>query len=535
MARTWGLNFFLLEAAVQSAKDALQATAGLHKREIRDNAGFTGILYYKLGEEHPPDWTLLVQPNLKSRAEFPDTQSTSAVLFVRTQNGFYAYTFGVGGRSLLRPDAYVPEFGKKTVLSIADPNKLRSIDLRAMRDQPFLTRQQPSRGTRLSAFGIDTLQDHLRAVTGIPYGQYEGLAKQVAGADALAYRASLDFTDLGAKSDGFLAAFNTAAYKQIHDFAWVDQISIVRAKARIDILDNLMLDRVRQRNFEFGPPVLIDWERGPAFAYEPDAAVQQRFEFVTVENLAEALGGDLTVVTLDQLKELKVHLFYDDAPKAELSWRVYGCIEVDIVDQGEQFTFGGGRWSLIERDFHDNVDRYVDELKAGPPPLPPATLADDGNPTRTNIIEGLYIDRVAANKPLEMARVHQCGVDIRVGGDIVELCDIYDVSKDLIHLKIWRSSQGFSALAMQAATAAELLVSDKTFLRDARRLLEGRGNQFRGILQDDFNPRDYRIVIGLIRKEAGEIPFFSRLTLMRAAERVTGKALRVVFVVIPVQ
>jgi uncharacterized protein (TIGR04141 family) len=88
---------------------------------------------------------------------------------------------------------------------------------------------------------------------------------------------------------------------------------------------------------------------------------------------------------------------------------------------------------------------------------------------------------------------------------------------------------------MQAANAAELLVSDKTFLRDARRLLEGRGNQFRGILQDDFNPRDYRIVIGLIRKEAGEIPFFSRLTLMRAAERVTGKALRVAFVVIPVQ
>lgn len=178
------------------------------------------------------------------------------------------------------------------------------------------------------------------------------------------------------------------------------------------------------------------------------------------------------------------------------------------------------------------MDRYVDELKAGPPALPPATLADDGNPTRTNIIEGQYIHRVAANKPLEMARVHQCGVDIRVGGDIVELCDIYDVSKDLIHLKIWRSSQGFSALAMQAANAAELLVSDKTFLRDARRLLEGRGNQFRGILQDDFKPRDYRIVIGLIRKEAGEIPFFSRLTLMRAAERVTGKALRVAFVVI---
>jgi hypothetical protein len=61
------------------------------------------------------------------------------------------------------------------------------------------------------------------------------------------------------------------------------------------------------------------------------------------------------------------------------------------------------------------------------------------------------------------------------------------------------------------------------------------GGQYAGVLPDEFNPREYRVVVGLIRKEAGDIPFFSRLTLMRAAERVAGKALRVAFVVIPVQ
>ena len=61
------------------------------------------------------------------------------------------------------------------------------------------------------------------------------------------------------------------------------------------------------------------------------------------------------------------------------------------------------------------------------------------------------------------------------------------------------------------------------------------GNQFLGALSDGFNPRDYRLVVGLIRREAGDILFFSRLTLMRAAERSEGKALRVAFVTVPVR
>jgi uncharacterized protein (TIGR04141 family) len=188
-----GLNVFLLKPSIQSEDEALEESDVLHKRTIKDGLAFTGALYYKVGEEHPPDWTKLVNPNLKKTVEFPSAQSTPAVLFVRTQNGFYAYTFGVGGRSLLKRDAVVPDFGKKTVLSVADPKRLRSIDLRTMRDQPFLTRQQPSRGTRLRAFGVDTLQDHLRAVTGVPHGAHMNLAKQVTGADALAYRAALGF------------------------------------------------------------------------------------------------------------------------------------------------------------------------------------------------------------------------------------------------------------------------------------------------------------------------------------------------------
>jgi uncharacterized protein (TIGR04141 family) len=207
--RTWGLSFFLLRPNIQSEDAALETVNDLHKRTIKDGIGFAGALFYKVGDEHPPDWTNLVNPNLKKAVDFPNSQSTSGVLFVHTQLGFYAYTFGVGGRSLLRGNALVPDFGKKTVLRVADPNRLRSIDLRTMRDQPFLTRQQPSRGTRLRAFGVDTLQDHLRAVTGIPHGPHINLAKQVAGADALAYRAALDFSELGVKSDQFLAAFNS--------------------------------------------------------------------------------------------------------------------------------------------------------------------------------------------------------------------------------------------------------------------------------------------------------------------------------------
>jgi uncharacterized protein (TIGR04141 family) len=133
------------------------------------------------------------------------------------------------------------------------------------------------------------------------------------------------------------------------------------------------------------------------------------------------------------------------------------------------------------------------------------------------------------------ARIHGHLPKILVDGDEVELCDIYDAARDFIHLKIWRSSQGFSALAMQGSNSAELLMSNRKFEADSRAVLVAKGNQFAGALAAGFNPRDYRIVLGLIRREAGDIPFFSRLTLMRAAERIVGRGLRTAFTVIAVQ
>src|SRR5437588_7773452 len=116
--------------------------------------------------------------------------------------------------------------------------------------------------------------------------------------------------------------------------------------------------------------------------------------------------------------------------------------------------FAGGRWSLVEQDFHGRVNASVGTLKVDAPALPPATLADDWNDDHNHVEEGKYIDRLAASQPHTMAKVHQCGTRIYVAGNEVELCDIYTVNKDFIHLKIWRGSQGFSALAMQAGNAA---------------------------------------------------------------------------------
>ena len=45
-----------------------------------------------------------------------------------------------------------------------------------------------------------------------------------------------------------------------------------------------------------------------------------------------------------------------------------------------------------------------------------------------------------------------------------------------------------------------------------------------------YYPRHYRIVTGPIRQEAGDIPFFSRLT-----QRIERRGLQTVFQLIPVQ
>ncbi len=539
MARTWDLNFFLLEDGIANPVDALAAPGETKHRAIKDGLPFTGALYFKLGDEHEPTWADLVSPNLKGNTSFfPSSQSISAVLFVRTANGHYAYTFGIGGRSLLRHDACVPDFGKKTVLSIVDPQKgLRSMDLRTMRDQPFFTRQHATRGTQLRSFGVDTLQDRLRAVTGEPLAQHAALARRVTGADSLMYRAKLEFTELGSKSDDFLTAFNSNAYKNVPDFKWVDQVTIVRAQQRIDALDALMLARVKQADFDLAPVEMVDWSNAPTFAFTEDAAEEDRLQFMSAADLIAHYGAaNLPGLTVQQLKDTPIYCFYGNDEQPSERWPAYACIELDLVDHQEQYTFGAGHWSLVEPQFLQTVDDYINELRANAPNLPVAIMAQDGNAKRNRIIEEKYIDRLChhQNGNPNYARIHQCGREVRFGGEAVELCDVYDVNRDFIHLKVWTSSQTFSALAMQASNASEFL-TDRQFVADSRALIQHVKPQFANCLPDNFQPRDYRIVFGLIRRQAGSIPFFSRLTLMRAAQRVKTHFLRAAFVQIPVQ
>lgn len=363
----------------------------------------------------------------------------------------------------------------------------------------------------MRSFGIDTLQDHLRAITGIPHGRYVDLAKQVAGADSLSYRATLDFAELGKKSDEFLDAFNSNAYQQIKDFVWIDQITLVRSPTTVEALDAELQSRINIADVEFAPPDMIDWDRGPNFECVYGKRISARQAFLYLDSILDALDvQDLAAVTIDQLRELRVHCYYDDATKPDLKWRGYDCIRIDLTRANEHYVLAGGRWSLIEANFLNVVNKYVDNLKHQHSGLPPADSQHDIN-SDGNLDEGAYIGRLTGNNP-RMAKVHQCGQKVSVEGVEVEFCDIYDLDKDFIHLKIWRASQGFSALAMQASNAAELLLNNRAFLAECRGLLQGLGNQFTDVLPDDFNPREYRIVIGLIRKAAREIPFFSRLT-----------------------
>jgi uncharacterized protein (TIGR04141 family) len=532
MARVLSFNLFLVHNNL-NPQNALSPGIHVSKRGIIDAAGFDATAYFRLGEPRPPEWSELLEDYLKTPIALPESRSVSAILFIRTAAGFYAYTFGIGGRALLRRDAYAFDFGKKVVLSAVEPTQLRSIDIRAMRDQPFLTRQQATRATSLREFGIDTLQDHLRAVTGPPMAQHAALATILTGADSLSFRSALDFTDLGARADAFKAIYDSNAYQNIQDFKWVDQLTEVRNTATIAALDALLLTRVQQQTFEFGPPTIIDWSHGPTFSFAPETPADQRSASISKPDLVQQIApGQLNALTIAQLKDLTVYLFQANAQDWEDRWSAYNCLEVDLVQGGVHYVLGGGRWSSVQANFLARVNDYISEIQQNAPNLPAAGQQDRN--AGGNLEEGLYIHRVTAANP-NYARIHQNGYQIFVGGREVELCDIYDIARDFIHLKIWRSSQGFSALAMQAANAAELLLISQQFVQDGRASIESMGNNFHNCLPDGFNPRQYRIVLGLIREEAGDIPFFSRLTLMRAGQRIERHGLRAAFRVVPVQ
>jgi uncharacterized protein (TIGR04141 family) len=108
-----------------------------------------------------------------------------------------------------------------------------------------------------------------------------------------------------------------------------------------------------------------------------------------------------------------------------------------------------------------------------------------------------------------------------ISGTSVEPCDLLHRSGALVHVKIWSKSATFSHLLAQGAVSAETLLRFPEFRKHIAESATKHEAEIEKLFPEaGFVTANLNVVLALIRKIEKPLPFFSRLNLMREAQRI---------------
>ncbi len=453
--------------------------------------------------EEVVDLTDVVNVKLKS-------QSAGAALVVSVEKQRFAITFGTG-RHLIPDNAIVERFGLKTVLNAVDPQKLRVLDHARIDQASRSTHEQVRMPGATWAFSVDTLQDLLSGVAGVPSGGNEWLGSRIVGKDSLTlYSVELSADELPQFLERLLKLERKMDYR--YNFAWIDNIKPLRDSRTKSDLEQQLLGALRGEEFDgsigFGIPSVARWDEIAGFRYS-QAKSAPVYQDLALGDFIASLR-DLESTTALTLRNRRLWLIDGEGETQSVnSWR---CLFAEISMGTGLYILHDGRWYQAKSDF-------VASINAACLDVPVASLR---LPSYCDKREAAYIRRVAASAPGRFVvfdgpenLIHHGG-----GSSSVEFCDIFDRSASvtrLIHIKRSNRSSGLSHLFSQALVSAEALASDESFRAKVNEKLPRRIRFGKSV-----DPSSCEIVLGVIERgnrDRPNFPFFSRVSLRNTMRR----------------
>jgi uncharacterized protein (TIGR04141 family) len=504
---TESLTIYLGKKDLTKIEQLLKAPGSLKSFPISDSAGALGTLYIQARSSRPPRWARFFEGQI-DRTAFGRISSAAAVFFVPLDDRVFLLTFGQG-RYLIKSESVEDRFGLRVTLNSIAEDRVRSLDKQTFDTIARHTRVQSSKEARPSDLGIDIDQDLLRVITGSPTN--EALGKTLSGLESLHAMVRVDLEGLRALLSDYSEQFGKDSYKK--SFAWVDHVSEVTDVSKQRDLDDLMLEKIREEEFDrcwLAVPEPIDWSLVAGFRYRRGMR-QPILHDVSFETFLETFSDD-EEVTLNTLRKREVHCV--GADDIDLySWPMYRCIYCEIDLEGDTYLLSGGRWYRIGRGFVKEVNEDVRRLPKYS--RSPPEFADE--------TEEEYNKRVSSSNPGTFALMDRKTISVGGGYSRVEFCDLYIDAGEMIHIKRYGGSSVLSHLFAQGTVSGQLFVTDPEFRKTVNSLLP------RSHKMSDSAPRPntsrFTVVFAVVSREEGAsltLPFFSRLNLKHAARLLHG-------------
>lgn len=494
---------------------------------LNNELNINGKLFVKKQDEKEPKW--LKQLQELSSTDIADLKNTSssAVLFVRTEENVFAFTFGYG-RFLINQGSFIQDFGMITALNTLNHESLRSIDLHTFEDQPIQKRSQVTKASNINTFGIDISKDILRAVTGMPNNDVK--FRNISGGDAV-YSFSFDMFMEEIRDTAYLLENYYTNQKYKNSFSWVDNIKKIKLKKDTDNLEQKLFLELKNKNPDITVhvPEIIDWDDVLGFSF-----TRSKDKVKTILDIKNYYDYNDENYSLQIFMNDRLHVFNNDGSIKDYS--LSKSIYFEVIEEDITYILFAGTWYEIENTFMGRINEILSRINNTDLDFPSVyeyknldkskskqefklEREDDYNERTSNLLNCHLMDKklVKSNRTTTS----------------IEVCDLLTEEKQLIHVKHKKGgSAGLSHLFAQGNVSAEILLGDKDFRKETRKVLRKIDKKIENLIPlDNLKSHEYEIVYLILGEDSSstkdKLPFFSKVNLTKAFENLTQKGFKV--------
>ena len=511
-------TIFLVKEIVKGFKECVKEGKGVKYVHLKAESGIDGLIVYTDTILRKPEWMGFLESFTDEEIEIRNNASNKALLLIRVNKRIMAIAFGYG-RSLLKEEYIVKNFGFITALNMLDEKKIRSVNAATIEDMIVHTQKQSMYATNQTEFSLNHFHDIMTAITGKT--KDEIYASYISGRDSLVVTVRMFSYEILDKLNAYLMAYESNVYKKY--FSWIDNIREIRDKDLIRKLDERLMEQMLGKqcnNIYISPPNTLSWEFTKGFMLTGiGKSIRDPNNYFEEINLIEYVDSLSTEIDLN--KKLKrdrlVTLNLDNEPITVCS--VYSAIVAQVKLEGKVYVCCDGRWYCLDLGFYTEVMDFVKKIPVSDVDLPNCY---------PNEAEGDY--NLRASEEMDYCLLDKKMFGVKQGPRKVEVCDLFTRNKQFIHVKKRESSSQLSHLFSQGKVAVECFLSDEEF---RKQLYDEVKTKF-GKKVFDYKSRpkseEYEIVYAIIAKSGKdrvtELPFFSLVNLMLSVQELERMHIR---------
>lgn len=469
------LNIYLLRDDIDNIEAAFSSDLRADKFEEARKLDSTNSeiqAYIECPREKTPPWADFLRTGFEVSSEIKNT-SNGAIVHIKTDNRSFIITFGYA-HSAIDSSRIVPDFGLKVVLNTMESGNLRTIETRRNDRATRQTKAHLSTEQPISAFGIETSVDWLRAARGeLPTKDKDktlGLKGSIEGSDSVRINTSNKLHELPSICRALLERYQTDHYKK--HFAFIDHLRPLRNKdpicADLDqkVANQLLSEDYDNINIAFPTIPSNNVDRYKIF-------IGRRHEHVddlTVESVVSCLrrlekkldDDDTNISELLISKKIKVIALDQNDGAASTKNHLWHYL-VAHIDEGDNklFVLNEGTWFQTERS-------YVKELRDGLASLPNVSNDLELPPWTGREDEyNLEVSRKKGYALLDKKIVNA----IEGERSQLEVADLVSPAGDFIHVKRMERSATMSHLFAQALVSTTLYRTHTEYRKQVEKLI----------------------------------------------------------------